>query len=108
MSTPASPHEDRQAGAGPDRDRRRAISLSQGAAWKALISQYIETMLPKGDPPCAAAMQIMSAGSFPSTLVSSAIKAKIGAAARQSPSARLKERARGPVAVTTLMAWFPS
>ncbi|QEX17981.1 hypothetical protein FRZ44_32850 [Hypericibacter terrae] len=73
-------------GCDADQTRRRAISRSQGTAWKALISQYIGTMPPKGDPPCAAE-QIMSAG----PPASSAIAAKVGAAARQSQSAAPKE-----------------
>jgi hypothetical protein len=60
--------------------RRLAISFSQGVEWKALISTYIGTIPLSGD----AAEQSMSP---PRTPVSSAIIAKVGAAARLSQSA---------------------
>ena len=61
------------------------ISFSQGAAWKALISTYIGTIPLSGDV-CAGA-QSMSAAPPPRTPVSSAMMAKVGAAARHSQSA---------------------
>ena len=66
--------------------RRLEISFSQGAEWKALISKYIGTIPLSGDASCAAA-QSMSGGPPPGTLVSSAMMAKVGAAARHSQSA---------------------
>src|SRR3546814_6230031 len=53
--------------------RRPAISFSQGAEWKALISRYIETIPLNGDVSCAA-MQSMSEP--PEAAVSSAMAAK--------------------------------
>ena len=65
--------------------RRLEISFSQGAEWKALISKYIGTIPLSGDASCAAA-QSMSGGPPPKP-VSSAMMAKVGAAARHSQSA---------------------
>jgi hypothetical protein len=59
--------------------RRPEISFSQGAEWKALINRYIGTMPPTGD--AFAAEQRLSSGPPPSTAVSSAMIAKVGAAA---------------------------
>ena len=68
----------------PDQDRptlrRPAISFSQGAEWKTLISKYIGTIPPRGDAP--AAEHNASADPPPRALVSSAMIAKVGAAAR--------------------------
>ncbi|MEH2589230.1 hypothetical protein [Bradyrhizobium sp. AZCC 1721] len=58
---------------------RREISFSQGAEWKALISKYIGTMPPTGN--AFAAEQSGSSGPPPTTAVSSAMIAKVGAAA---------------------------
>jgi hypothetical protein len=74
----------------PDQDRRAPLrqletSFSQGAEWKALISKYIGTIPLSGDASCAAE-QSKSAGP-PRTAVSSAMMAKVGAAARHSQSA---------------------
>src|SRR6266849_2075916 len=66
--------------------RRDEISFSQGAEWKALISKYIGTIPLSGDASYAAE-QNMSGGPPPRTLVSSAMIAKVGAAARPSQSA---------------------
>src|ERR1700694_3753048 len=66
--------------------RRDEISFSQGAEWKALISKYIGTIPLSGDASCAAA-QSMSVGPSPRTPVSSAMIAKVGAAARYRKSA---------------------
>ena len=66
--------------------RRLEISFSQGTKWKALISKYIGTMPPSSDAPCGAA-QSMSIGPPPRTPVSSAMRAKLGAAARHNQSA---------------------
>jgi len=68
------------------RFRRLEISFSQGAEWTALISTYIGTIPPSGDASCAAE-QSMSGAPPPKTPVSSAMSAKVGAAARQSQSA---------------------
>jgi hypothetical protein len=75
----------------PDQDRpaplrRLEISFSQGAEWKALMSKYIGTIPLSGDAPCAVEQSI-SGGPPPRTPVSSAIIAKVGAAARHSQSA---------------------
>jgi hypothetical protein len=60
--------------------RRLAISFSQGAEWKTLISKYIGTIPPSGD---ALAIEHNTSGDPPPrTPVSSAIVAKVGAAAR--------------------------
>jgi len=61
--------------------RRPAISLSQGAAWKAPINKYIDTIPPAGD---AVAEQTLSSGPPPATAASSAMMAKVGAAASDS------------------------
>jgi hypothetical protein len=64
--------------------RRPEISLSQGAEWKALISPYIGTMPVIADA-SPADEQSMSGGP-PRTPVSSAMVAKVGAAAKDSQS----------------------
>jgi hypothetical protein len=74
--------------ANPDHDRRAPLrrletSFSQGAEWKALISKYIGTIPLSGDASCAAEQSI-SGGPPPR---SSAMIAKVGAAARHSQSA---------------------
>jgi hypothetical protein len=66
--------------------RRDAISFSQGAEWNALISKYIGT-IPLSSDASGAAEQSISAGPPPRTLVSSAMIAKVGAAARPSQPA---------------------
>jgi hypothetical protein len=71
---------------GPAPVRRLEISFSQGAKWKALISKYIGTIPLSGDASCAAEQSI-SDGPPPRTPVSSAMIAKVGAAARHSQSA---------------------
>src|SRR6476469_6722282 len=68
----------------PDQDRkapccRPVISRSQGAEWKALISMYIQSIPLSGDASCAA--QNIFCWPPPRTPVSSAIAAKVGAAA---------------------------
>src|SRR6185437_2011794 len=71
-------------------NRRRgfaaAISFSQGAAWNTLISTYIGAMPLSGDergmPPHSVSIE-------PSKAVSSAIAAKLGAAAKCSHAAML-------------------
>jgi hypothetical protein len=62
-----------------------AISFSHGPAWKALISTYIGTMPPSHEAP-GMAEQSMSSGP-PPMAVTSAMTAKVGAAARESQSA---------------------
>ncbi|XSC48655.1 hypothetical protein ACF1BQ_017320 [Bradyrhizobium sp. RDT10] len=69
----------------PDQDGRLRfaglmISFSQGAEWKALISKYIGTIPPTGD----AFEQSISSGPLPTAAVSSAMIAKVGAAASNS------------------------
>jgi hypothetical protein len=61
------------------------ISRSQGAAWKALISMYIQTIPLSGGASCAA--QNIFCWPPPRTPVSNAMTAKVGAAARQTQSA---------------------
>src|SRR5712675_1184423 len=81
--------------------RRREISFSQGAVWKALISRYIGTIPLSGDVP--ALEHHASADPTPRTHVSSAMIAKVGAAARcrksaaraAAPSARAMPRLTG-------------
>src|SRR5882757_812687 len=74
----------------PDQDRhtrlrRLKISLSHGAEWKALISTYIGTMPLSGD---ALTIEHNASGDPPPrTPVSSAMIAKVGAAARYRKSA---------------------
>jgi hypothetical protein len=63
--------------------RRRESSLNQGVKWKALINKYIGNIPVNGDASCAAE-QTMSDMLSPWILVSSAIIAKVGAAARES------------------------
>src|SRR5262245_30450966 len=65
--------------------RRPATNFSQGAKWKALIKRYIGIIPPSGDTP--AIEHSASAGPPPITPVSSAMIAKVGAAARYSQSA---------------------
>ena len=85
--------QDRQAAV-----RRLEISFSQGAKWKALISRYIGTIPLSGDASCAAE-QSMSAELPPRTPVSSAMIAKVGAAARYSQSA-------APIAALPFSQWI--
>jgi hypothetical protein len=66
--------------------RRAEISFSQGAEWKALISKYIGTIPLSGDASCAVE-HIIAICPPPRTPVSSAMIAKVGAAARHSQSA---------------------
>jgi hypothetical protein len=66
--------------------RRLAISFSQGAEWKALISKYIGTIPPSGDG-SGAVEHIIAILPSPRTPVSSAMMAKVGAAARPSQPA---------------------
>src|SRR5260370_40734259 len=75
----------------PDQDRRTPprrldTSFSQGAEWKTLISKYIGTIPLSGDASCAAEQSI-SVGPPATTPVSSAMIAKVGAAARLSQPA---------------------
>src|SRR5690349_1227237 len=58
------------------------MSLSQGARWKALISKYIGSIPLSGDTP--ATEHNASTGPPPNVPVSSAMIAKVGAAARDS------------------------
>ena len=64
----------------------RKMRFSHGAEWKALISRYIETIPVKGDASCAAEQSVlgMPRACIP---VSSAIIAKVGAAASDIQSA---------------------
>src|SRR5205085_3301180 len=64
---------------------RLEISFSQGAEWKALISKYIGTIPLSGDASSAPAQSI--SGGPPPRTVSSAMIAKVGAAARHNQSA---------------------
>src|SRR5260370_870868 len=70
------------------------ISFSQGAAGKAVISRYIGPMPVSGDA-SGAAPQSMARGPPPRTAVSSAITAKVGAAASDRQSAAPQSDARG-------------
>ncbi len=66
---------------------RPRISFSHGAAWKTLISRYMETIPPSGDA-CAPEHSIRAASS-PEMPASSAATAKVGDAAKASQSAAL-------------------
>jgi hypothetical protein len=66
--------------------RRFGISFSQGAEWKALINKYIGTIPLRGDALTAVEQSIFG-GPPPRRAVSSAMIAKVGAAARHSQSA---------------------
>ena len=66
---------------------RPRISFSHGAAWKTLISRYMETIPPSGDA-CAPEHSIRAASS-PEMSASSAATAKVGDAAKASQSAAL-------------------
>lgn len=77
----------------PDLERRITLHcletrFNQGDKWKALISKYIGTIPVSGDESCTAE-QSMSGMLPPWILVSSAIIAKLGAAARDSQQSRL-------------------
>jgi len=61
--------------------RRLEISFSQGAEWKALISEYITTIPSSGDA-WRVGEQSISGGPVLRALVSSAMIAKVGEAAR--------------------------
>jgi hypothetical protein len=65
--------------------RRLEISFSQGGEWKALISKYIGIIPLSGDV-CPAAEHKISGRPPPRAPVSSAMIAKVGAAARYSQS----------------------
>ena len=65
------------------REDQREISFSHDAEWKALINKYIETIPVNGDAPCEAE-QSMSGMLRLWIAVSSAMMAKVGAAARPS------------------------
>jgi hypothetical protein len=62
---------------------RLATSLSHGPKWKALISTYIGNIPMNGDMPC----EQITSGVPPRQPVSSAMTAKVGAAASASQSA---------------------
>ena len=64
---------------------RLAISFSQGAEWKALISRYIGTIPPSGDALAGRTQRVRRTTA--ENAVSSAMIAKVGAAARQSQPA---------------------
>src|SRR5712672_1236631 len=66
--------------------RRAEISFSQGAEWKALISTYIGTIPLSGDTSCPVE-HIIAMCPPPRRPVSSAMTAKVGAAARPSQPA---------------------
>jgi hypothetical protein len=65
--------------------RRAEIRFSQGAEWKALISKYIGT-IPLSDDASCGVEHVIAICSAPRTPVSSAMTAKVGAAARHSQS----------------------
>jgi hypothetical protein len=78
-SMPRTPDQGRRAPF-----RRPKISFSQGAMWNAAISKYIGIIPLSSDASCAAE-QSTSRG--PRTPISTAMIAKVGAAARHSQSA---------------------
>jgi hypothetical protein len=65
--------------------RRLQTSFNQGVEWKTLISKYIGTIPLKGNASGAAEQSM--AGGPPRADVSSAMIAKVGAAARHNQSA---------------------
>jgi hypothetical protein len=65
---------------------RQKIRFSHGGEWKALISKYIETIPVSGHASCVAE-QSMSGEPLPWIPVTSAMIAKVGAAASDIPSA---------------------
>jgi hypothetical protein len=73
---------------------RRKISFSQGAEWKALISRYIGAIPLSGDAPPIE--HNASGDPAPRTPVSSAMIAKVGAAARVRKSTAFVAAARRP------------
>jgi hypothetical protein len=73
--------------------RRLTINLTHGAEWKTLISTYMTVIPLNGEASCAA-KQIMSAP--PAKAVSSAMNAKLGAAARHNQSATPRDTALTP------------
>ena len=75
----------------PDQDRpaplrRLETSFSHGTKWKALISKYIGTIPLSNEPSCVVE-QSNDRGPPPRTPVSTAMIAKVGAAAKESQSA---------------------
>ena len=74
------------------------MSFSQGAKWKALIKRYIGIIPPIGDIP--AIEHNASAGPPPSTPVSSAMIAKVGAAASDSQLTKRKGARVSPLEIT--------
>ena len=71
------------------------IKVSQGAEWKALISNYIGSIPLSGDASCAAG-HVIAICPPPVTPVSSAMTRKAGAAARHSQSAAPRAAALPP------------
>ena len=81
---PAAARDPANAGSGPVEPLcRLETSFSQGAEWKALIRRYIGT-IPVSADASGAAEQTMSGRPPPRTAVSSAMTAKVGAAASDS------------------------
>src|SRR5258708_3494103 len=74
--------------------RRLEISFSQGGEWKALLSKYIGIIPLSGDV-CPAA-EHKTSGWLPRAPVSSAMIAKVGAAARYSQSTARRAAACPP------------
>jgi len=72
-----------------------SASFSQGAEWKTLINKYIGTIPPSGDTPAVE----HSTSADPRTPVSSAIVAKVGAAARCNPLTTLRAAALQRIAL---------
>jgi hypothetical protein len=83
--------------------RRLEISLSQGVRWKALINKYIAAIPLSGDAPGMVA-QSMSCGPSPRAAGSTAMIAKVGAAASESQSAAPRVMRRGGVRVSSATA----
>jgi len=71
--------------------RRLEDNFNQGARWTALISRYIWTIPLSGDASCAAEQSMLGMPPTPRTPVSSAMIAKVGAAARDSQSAKPRD-----------------
>lgn len=88
-----------------------AINLSQGVAWKALISKYM-TVIPRIDEASTPVEQTIG-GPPPRNTDTSARAAKVGAAARQSHSAAARttvasRASRAPIANVVMASLLSS
>jgi hypothetical protein len=68
--------------------RPREIRFNHGVAWKTVISTYIGAIPASSEAPC---VEQIGSGAPPGSAVSTAIAAKVGAAARRSQPAAPEE-----------------